>query len=203
MKSIVFFSSLLALSFSLINCEDTTEELNPDDLLGQQELLDNEENDNEPVSQAIPRREFPLVATLNQSPTNFFSVTPSDNAVNFDFLDATAVIFNTFDNPSTLNATYGISLIINREDLKLGNIQLSFGAGLLGSSGILLNDTRSTTTILAIQEGNISIDQIDSTQGIVAGTFNAEYNITNDGVTSTGETVSVTDGSFRFTYEVR
>jgi len=202
MKYILFILSLTILSFSLVNCEENTEKLNPDDLLGQKEsTLEIEE----PTSTAIPKPEFPIVATIDGTLINLVTQTGATRARNIDIGRASAVMFDASDNQTVSAATYNIALIFEREDLKLGENILSFGSGIGASTGVNVTDFSKAVpggTVFVVDKGKLTVTQIDSIKGIIAGTFEIDLNETTDGFTPIS-TLKITNGKFYFTYEVK
>lgn len=196
MKSILNILFIIVLSFSILSCEDNTEKLNPDYLEGQQENIAAEE-DEEIISIAIPKPEFPITAVIDGESINFLTANNSDKALNSDVGGTSVLLFNTSDNQDPSAARYTIGLIFNRDDLKLGENELSAEA----ITKVTLSDNTLMDTVFVIVKGTLTITQLDRIKGIAAGTFDVEFNINESGVAST-EVTNVTNGTFRFTYDV-
>ncbi len=201
MKKIISILGLIYITLIALSCGDI-EELDPSNLTGPI-IEEGELEEGSTGGESIPSREFPVVATIDGERVNFFSGTVNDEATSIDLGGSSFVTFTTADDSNFTAAKFSISIIIDREDLKRGENDLSITSGLGGSTGLNLVDLSkvSTGNVFFPVSGNLTITQIDTTQGIVAGTFNLTLNETVGGA-STGKTVMVTDGEFRFSYEV-
>lgn len=193
----IFGGLLICLLF--LNCEENTEKLNPDDLLGPQAQAENEGVTNE----SIPKPEFLVVATVNDVPKKFVAVNGTDKATSFDSGPVSQVVFSTREQENS-DSQLIIAISIARSDLSLGEKDLS----LLSGTRIDVSDISDPSKLekgiaLFAVGGKLIIEQIDTVKGIVAGSFEVDANEIQAGSDTILDTIKVTNGKFYFTYEVK
>jgi len=196
MKQIISILGFLIFSFLFINCDDDVEELNPDDLLGESVITPEEGIENPTTN---PDTEFSVTANINGTNTVFFAPTGQSKAQSLALGAENVIILNVFDNQNISETIFSLSIVINRNNLRVGETELGFGSGVGTITGLNLINLATSTSFSAVS-GQLTIETVDTTQGIASGSFEAEFNESTPGSTNV---VRVTNGSFRFAYDVQ
>jgi len=134
---------------------------------------------------------------VDGTPTNFSSISNSDKAFNIDFAGISRISFSG----SSGSLIYAI--IIDRSQLSLGEKSI----GITSDVTMDLSDSTKITDGIGFlsSTGKLTIEQIDTVNGVVAGSFEAVFNEVKagQGIPTNLGSVQITNGKFRFSYDVR
>jgi|GEM_PF-2914962 len=194
MKKILFIFTCILSIFSIVNCEENIEKLNPDDILGPQEETDGISNI------TIPKPAFPIVAIVDGVSKNFISINGTDKANSFNSGELSQIVFSSQEQENS-DSKLMITISISRSDISLGEKELS----LLGNTRIDVSDsTKLLDGVTLLSSGKrLIIEQLDTTQGIIAGSFEIDVNETQTNSGAITNSFKITNGKFYFTYEVK